>query len=151
MKNQRQNKIIELIQNHDIETQEELIDRLRREGYSITQATVSRDIRELKLSKVMSDRGIYKYVHTSQFDSLGAAKFSAALADSITRVDYSKNIVVLKTYPGMAQAVATAIDAISSAEILGCVAGDDTIIVVCVDEAAARAVSEKIKQLIKTV
>ena len=151
MKSRRQSKILELIKKDDIETQEELISKLREENLSVTQATVSRDIRELKLSKAMSDKGKYKYVPASHHNNINMTKFNAALADSITSVDFASNNVVIRTFPGMAQAVATGIDAISGFEILGCVAGDDTIIVVTRDEESAAEVSERIRELIITV
>lgn len=151
MKNKRQNKILELIEKYDIETQDVLIERLRQSGYEVTQATVSRDIRELKLAKIMTGSGIYKYSLPGSDDGNAVPKFSSSLAESIKKVDFAGNIIVLRTYPGMANAVATGIDAIHMSEILGCVAGDDTIIVVVRDADVCVSISEKIKMMIKTI
>ena len=151
MKNKRQNKILELISKHDIETQEDLIEKLRLEGFNVTQATVSRDIRELKLSKVTTERGLYKYIQPQHHAGVNMAKFNLALADSIISVDYACNNVVIKTFPSMAPAIASSIDGIASPDILGCVAGDDCIIVVTRTEDDAADISEKILGLMKTL
>ena len=147
MKKTRQSKIIELISTHDIETQDELISRLGEYGYSVTQATISRDIRELKLTKVSGNGGIYKYVLPKE-EKRVTAKFNSTLTESITHVDCALNQLVLKTYPGMAGAVAVGIDTLSIPEILGCVAGDDTIIVICRSVDAAEGLGDNIKHLI---
>ena len=151
MKNKRQNKILELISKHDIETQEDLIEKLRLEGFTVTQATVSRDIRELKLSKVTTERGLYKYIQPQHHARVNMAKFNLALADSIVSVDYACNNVVIKTFPSMAPTIASSIDGIASPDILGCVAGDDCIIVVTRTEDDAADISEKILGLMKTL
>ena len=150
MKTRRHGKILEIIDRYDVETQEELIDRLRQSGFDVTQATVSRDIRELKLSKVMTAKGSYKYLQPVR-NEVSAPRFNSALTESIIKVDCSANIIVLKTYPGMAQAVATGIDAINISDILGCVAGDDTIIVVIRSAQSATDISEKLKQMMRTI
>ncbi len=149
MKNKRQNKILELISRFDIETQEELIEKLRSEGFNVTQATVSRDIRELKLSKITTESGVYKYIQPKSHVGVSIAKFNLALAQSITSVDYAFNNVVIKTFPSMAPAIASSIDGIASPSILGCVAGDDCIIVVTRTEDDASDFCEKIKGLMK--
>ncbi len=151
MKSGRQEKIISLVERFEIETQEELIGLLEREGYRVTQATVSRDIKELKLSKVPTGRGTYKYTMPKQEESSGSIKFNSALIESIKKVDYSGNIIVLSTYPGLANAVAAGLDSIETTEILGCVAGDDTIIVVTRGLESSKSLSESIKTLLKTV
>lgn len=151
MKSGRQEKIISLVERFEIETQEELIGLLEREGYRVTQATVSRDIKELKLSKVPTGRGTYKYTMPKQEDGSGSIKFNSALIESIKKVDYSGNIIVLSTYPGLANAVAAGLDTIETTEILGCVAGDDTIIVVTRGIESSKSLSESIKTLLKTV
>ena len=117
----------------------------------MTQATVSRDIRELKLSKVLTGRGTYRYVRGEHKSVDVNAKFNNALVESIQRVDYAGNIIVLKTYPGLASAVATGIDAINMVEILGSIAGDDTIMVVVRDEESAEEIADKLKNMIKTI
>ncbi|MCQ2353565.1 MAG: arginine repressor [Clostridia bacterium] len=151
MKSGRQEKIIALVSKYEIETQEDLIGKLRREGYNVTQATVSRDIRELKLTKVMTPRGAYRYILPTKKEQSEGFKFNSALVESIKTVDYACNLVVLKTYPGMAQAVATGLDAIDSNEILGCVAGDDTIFVAAQSAEKAKDISEKIKTMLKAI
>ncbi len=143
MKSKRHSVILEIIERSNIETQEELIDNLRNEGFNVTQATVSRDIRELKLTKVMSDGGKYKYVLPGRKDGAGHYVYSSTLAASVVSVDSAMNLVVIKTYPGMAQAVAAGIDNMNVAGILGCVAGDDTIFVAVRDaEMATKAASD---------
>ena len=106
MKVKRHNKILEIIENNNIETQEELIAKLKLAGFDVTQATVSRDIRELKLLKQMSDMGTYKYVVPKNNSGESQHVYSRALANSIKSVDYSLNNIVIRTYPGMANAVA---------------------------------------------
>ncbi|MBQ9703969.1 MAG: arginine repressor [Clostridia bacterium] len=145
MKSKRQEKILEIISKNNIETQEDLITALKNEGYNATQATASRDIRQLKLLKVMVD-GVYKYV-APKTDNDDVSEYNLALMSSIRSINYACNNVVLKTNPGLAQAVAAGIDSMNFAEILGCVAGDDTIIVVTVSEAAAVSIVEKIGKI----
>ena len=127
MKVSRHAKIIELIAQHDIETQEELAEYLNREGFKVTQATVSRDIRELKLSKVPTGGGKQKYVILKQDDSHMGDKYIRVLRDGFISMDMAQNILVIKTVSGMAMAVAEALDVIGFHEIVGCVAGDNTI------------------------
>lgn len=131
MKKQRQQTIIRLISELEIETQEELINKLISEGYNATQATISRDIRELKISKVLGNGGKYYYsLPKANNSSHGKSVFKHAYASAIISVENAGNIIVVKTHPGLAQAVAAGIDDMHSDEILGCVAGDDTIIIV---------------------
>ena len=151
MKKNRHEKIIEIVEKYDVETQDELIEHLRKTGYEVTQATVSRDIRELKLTKVMGEKGSYRYELPKTSEPLGNFKFSHALAESITSVDYAMHTVVVKTFPGMAQAVAVGIDNLHLQVILGCVAGDDTIIVVIRSAQSATDISEKLKQMMRTI
>ena len=127
MKGNRHQKIIELVDNYEIETQEELADRLREEGFQVTQATVSRDIRALKLSKVSCGNGRQKYVAMKQEDTHLSAKYSRVLKDGFLSMDKAQNILVIKTVSGMAMAVAAAVDAMEMEEIVGSIAGDDTI------------------------
>ena len=148
MKKGRQDKILELINKYEIETQDELMDFLSEEGYTVTQATVSRDIRDLDLIKVALPGGSYKYVvgGGSKKVSVGVGAISHAVADTVISVTCAQNIIVLKTASGMAQAVAVAIDRVSDPMILGSVAGDDTIIVVVPDAEAAQSVAAKLKK-----
>ena len=147
MKIKRHNKILEIIANYNIETQEELIDKLRLAGYDVTQATVSRDIRELKLLKVMSENGTYKYVVPGASHGDSKHIYSKAIDGSIKSVDYSLNNIVIKTYPGMANAVAARIDSFHENDILGCVAGDDCIIMVTKSSEASEYLAEKFREL----
>ena len=145
MKPKRQEKILEIIAKNNIETQEDLISALRREGFNATQATASRDIRQLKLVKVL-DNGVYKYVAPkSGVDNSGT--YNHALFSAITDIKYALNNVVIKTSPGLAQAVAAGIDSLHDVDILGCVAGDDCIILVSKSEEASKNVTEKISKI----
>lgn len=145
MKSKRQEKILEIIANNNIETQEDLITALKNEGYAATQATASRDIRQLKLLKVMVD-GVYKYV-APKSELEDVSEYNAALMSSIREIRHACNNVVLKTNPGLAHAVAVGIDAMNYNDILGCVAGDDTIIIVTTSEESANFVAEKIGRI----
>ena len=145
MKPKRQEKILEIIANNNIETQEDLIAALKNEGFNATQATASRDIRQLKLVKVL-DNGVYKYVAPkSEIDNSGT--YNHALFSAITDIKYALNNIVIKTNPGLAQAVAAGIDTMHDVDILGCVAGDDCIILVSKSEEASKSVTEKISKI----
>ncbi len=150
MKNRRHSKIIDIISEYQVETQEELLDRLRQEGFDVTQATVSRDIRELKLVKTTNDEGGYQYAFSvEKNDNTVLAKYANILRQAVLKVDYAANIVVVKTYSGMAQAAAAAIDNMGWSEIIGTVAGDDTIIIVVRGEDKAVLVCKKFNELIR--
>ena len=127
MKTKRQTKMLELIKKHDIETQEELSDYLQKEGYQVTQATVSRDIRELKLTKVAMSNGRQKYAALTETNEDLSEKYTRVFRDAFVSMDMAQNILVIKTVSGMAMAVAAAIDAMHLHEIVGCIAGDDTV------------------------
>lgn len=129
MKKLRHGKIVEIIGKYDVETQEELAGRLRDAGFAVTQATVSRDIRELKLSKVPTGGGRQKYVILEQGHEAMGDKYARVLREGFVSVDMAQNILVIKTVSGMAMAVAAALDALHFAEVVGCIAGDDTIFV----------------------
>ncbi len=148
MKKGRQEKILELIEKYEIETQDELMEFLGEEGYMVTQATVSRDIRDLDLVKIAVPGGTYKYVVSGVSKKAGArlGPLSHAVADTVHSIICAQNTIVLKTAAGMAQAVAIAIDRIPDADILGCVAGDDTILVVTPDIDSAQAVASRLKK-----
>lgn len=126
MKLKRQNKILELINTYDIDTQEELARRLVEAGFKVTQATVSRDIKELNLSKVTMDIGRQKYVAPIDTDD----KYIRILSDSVISIDCAGNIMVIKTVSGIAMAVGAAVDALNIKDIIGCIAGDDTVMCV---------------------
>ena len=156
MKSLRHEKILEIISKYDVETQEELTDYLRNEGFAVTQATVSRDIKALKLIKISAEtdenRNKYKYaVNKSGEDASGVpeAKFRSILGQAIVSTDFAGNLVVLKTYAGMAQASAAAIDSMNIENILGTVAGDDTILIVMRTENEASEFVRKIEKLTK--
>ncbi len=150
MKKERQDKLLDLIAHYEINTQDELIARLREQGFHVTQATVSRDIRELKIAKMTAGKGAYRYVLPRQDDG-GGMTFSKALIESIVSVEAAQNLVVLKTYPGLASAVAAGIDRMNQQQILGCVAGDDTILVVTRDLESAGELSGQMHHLLKEV
>lgn len=130
MKRNRQQKILELIEKYEIDTQATLLERLLAEGYDVTQTTVSRDIKDMKLVKGLTERGTYKYVLPSASQEMPSPVLNSALTDAVTRLDISENIIVLRTLPGMANALASCIDKLTIPEILGSVAGDDTILFV---------------------
>jgi len=129
MKKIRQKAIVDIINKYNVETQDELAGYLKAEGYIVTQATVSRDIRELKLSKVPVGNGRQKYVVIRPDEKGMEDKFTRVMKDGFVSMDMAQNILVVKTVSGMAMAVAVAIDAMKFHEVVGCIAGDDTIMV----------------------
>jgi len=148
MKTRRHAKILELIREHDIETQDELLFHLREAGFDVTQATVSRDIRDLKLTKVPDKNGKQRYaVHQNEENSMGE-KYIRVLRDGFLSMDMAGNILVVKTVSGMAMAVAAALDAIHFYEIVGCIAGDDTIMCAVRSVEETVAVMGKIRKII---
>ena len=150
MKSERQERILELISQYEIETQDEMMTYLQNEGFKVTQATVSRDLKELKLTKTLTPRGTYRYSISHHSRQTSPRKFNNAIADSMIQVEYAMNIVVVKTYPGLAAAVASAVDSLDLINMLGCVAGDDTIIIITKDEPSSREISKKIKELMRS-
>ena len=148
MKAQRHARILELVSKHEIETQEDMMSRLQAEGFKVTQATVSRDLKELKLTKTLTARGTYRYSVNHGRQHAGSGKLNNAMVDSIVQVDYSLNTVVIKTYPGLAQAVAARIDALDISDIIGCVAGDDAILVVTRGEEATSLLTSTLPNVI---
>ena len=150
VKKNRHEKIIELIESNEIETQEELADRLRTEGYQVTQATVSRDIRELKLSKIAGAGGRQKYAVFDREDEQLGDKYIRVLNDGYVSMDMAQNILVMKTVSGMAMAVAASVDAMKMPEIVGCIAGDDTIMIAVRTVEDTILVMDKIKKMIGT-
>lgn len=148
MKTRRQAKILELIQRNDVETQEELSAYLVREGFQVTQATVSRDIRELKLTKIAMDNGKQKYAVITDADSGMMEKYARVLREGFISMDLAKNIVVIKTVSGMAGAVCAAIDAMKFQEMVGSIAGDDTIICIIRDDEEAVKIMKKLRKIV---
>ncbi len=157
MKSQRQSKILELINKYEIETQEELTQYLAKEGFNATQATVSRDIKELRLVKVSGTKQSgkqtkYKYATNSvnaEIDARLGSKFRNILSEAVIKISCAGYIVVLKTYAGMAQAAAAAIDALDVPTLVGSVAGDDTIIIVMTTPNDAEDFMKKLSKSIK--
>ena len=148
MKIARHAKIIDLISRYDVETQEELADLLNKEGFRVTQATVSRDIRELKLTKIALNDGRQKYAVMQEHGSNLNEKYLRILKDGFLSMDMAQNILVVKTVSGMAMAVAAAFDAMKWSEGAGCIAGDDTIM--CANRSAddTLIVMEKIRKIV---
>ena len=143
MKIQRHAKIVELINQYDIDTQEELARQLKEAGFRVTQATVSRDIRELRLTKIAVDGGKQKYVVMNTQSSELDEKYLRILRDGFVSMDMAQNILVIKTVAGMASAVCAALDAMKWNEIVGSIAGDDTIM------CAIRSVDDTVKVMDK--
>ncbi len=147
MKQKRHAAIIDLITSHEIVTQEELAARLTAQGFQVTQATISRDIKELKLTKIPGESGVYIYARPQARSDASNSQLMI-LSRSVCSVQFAQNIVVIKTHAGMAQAAAAVLDALSLKEVVGTLAGDDTIFCVVRDEAAAMQLSEQIKALL---
>lgn len=147
MKLERHSKIVELIGKYEIETQEELAQKLKEAGFQVTQATVSRDIRELKLTKTASESGRQRYM-VVQNPGTFSDKYIRILRDGYVSMDMAQNILVVKTVSGMAMAVAAALDAMHFHEIVGCIAGDDTIMCAVRSVDDTILVMEKMKKLL---
>lgn len=149
MKTRRQAKILELIQQNNVETQEELSAYLEREGYQVTQATVSRDIRELKLTKIATDNGRQKYAVIADADTGMLDKYARVLREGYVSMDIAQNILVIKTVSGMASAVCAAIDAMKMNEVVGSIAGDDTLICIIRTNDDAVMTMKKLRKLVE--
>jgi transcriptional regulator of arginine metabolism len=149
MKKKRHQKIVDILDKYDVETQEELAGYLREAGFSVTQATVSRDIRDLKLSKVLTKDGKQKYVILKQEDGYMSERYVRVLREGFFSMEMAQNILVVKTVAGMAMAVAAAIDALKFPEVVGCIAGDDTIMIAVRTVDDTKRLMEKIHSLIE--
>ena len=149
MKINRQRKILELIKNNEIDTQQDLAKKLIEEGFEVTQATVSRDIRELNLAKIAIDGNKQKYILPSNDNVAVNNKYMRVLKDGMLSFDTAGNILVVKTVSGMAMAVGAAIDALNHEQIIGCIAGDDTIMCVIKDASESESVKAYLENLIK--
>ena len=145
----RHAKILELIEKYDIETQDELAQKLCEEGFMVTQATVSRDIRELKLTKVAMSNGRQKYAALTEANEDLSEKYTRVFRDAFVSMDMAQNILVIKTVSGMAMAVAAAIDAMHLHEIVGCIAGDDTIMCAVRSVDDTIAVMSRLRKLVE--
>ncbi len=147
MKTLRQSRILELIKNNSIETQSELLEFLRKDGYNVTQATVSRDIKEMRLIKVLGNDGSYRYAAES-ITPVDEESHSYLFTTAVTGVECAHNLVVIKTRSGMAQAVCAALDATGRVGVMGSIAGDDTIFVAHRTDAGALSLVAELKKLI---
>lgn len=147
MKSKRQNEIIRLIADKDIETQEELASELRNLGYKVTQATVSRDIRELRLIKSAAKGGGFKYAKPERHETAVSERLTRILTDSLVNADVSGNLIVVKTLSGSANVAAEALDNLGWPEILGTIAGDNTIFIVVRNETDAAEITNRIRRL----
>jgi len=148
MKIARHAKILEIINNKDIETQEELADELKRSGIDVTQATVSRDIKELKLIKVLSSSGKYKYAAIAPTENLLSDRLVSIFSQSVLVIDYINNFIVIKTISGSAHAAAEAIDSLGWDGIAGTIAGDNTIFILTRSNEKAEELVTKLKKLL---
>jgi transcriptional regulator of arginine metabolism len=148
MKIARHAKILEIINNKDIETQEELAEDLKKSGMDVTQATVSRDIKELKLIKVLSDSGRYKYASISPTENMLSDKLVAIFSQTVLLIDYVNNTVVVRTISGSAPAAAEAIDSLNWDGIVGTLAGDNTVFILTRSNEKAEEIVGKLKKLI---
>ena len=149
MKKNRHDRIIELINNNVVETQEQLASLLRESGYDVTQATVSRDIRQMKLSKQVTEDGRQKYVYMSDDKNLMQDKYVSVLKAGFVSMDVAQNILVIKTVSGMAMALAAAIDALNIPQVVGCIAGDDTIMAAIKSNEGALEVMDEIYKMME--
>ena len=149
MKSQRQAKIMEIISNRNVETQEQLLAFLQEEGFRVTQATISRDIKELRIVKELTGLGIYRYTTaTNEVSSSFSAKLNTNFRECVTGFDYAQNIIIIRTLPGLASAAGSAIDAMNMSMVVGSLAGDDTVMIVMRDNNSAAAFCGEIKNLI---
>lgn len=149
MKSQRQAKIMEIISNRNIETQEHLLQELNRAGFRSTQATISRDIKELRIVKELTSFGTYRYTTaTSEVTGTFSSKLNTIFRECITNFDYAQNMVVIHTLPGLASAAASAVDAMNMSVVVGTLAGDDTVFIVMRDMNAAAAFCGEIQNLL---
>lgn len=147
MKSTRQDDIIRIISTKDVETQEELAGELRELGYQVTQATISRDIKELHLIKVMTERGTYKYSRPERHGSALDGRLNRILSDSLISVDHAGNMTIVKTLSGSAGVACEAIDTLQWPEIMGTIAGDNTIFIVSRNERDATELADRIRKL----
>ena len=147
MKSSRQDEILRIIREKDVETQEELASELRETGYKVTQATVSRDIREMRLIKVAANGVGFKYARPERRETAVSDRLTRILNDSLVNVDFSGNMIVVKTLSGSANVAAEALDNLGWDEILGTIAGDNTIFIVAKNEADTMEITNRIRKL----
>lgn len=149
MKSSRQNSIIELIETRSIETQEELASALRQKGYQVTQATVSRDIKQLQLIKIPISGGGYKYAVPEKNETAVSDRLTRMLGDSLLSVDFAGNNIVVRTLSGSANIAAEALDNMQWPELLGTIAGDNTIFMVVRNESDAKLIADRIREMVR--
>lgn len=149
MKSKRQAEILRIIEEVDVETQDQLLEQLRDRGVTSTQATISRDIKELHLIKELTSYGTYKYAVSGRKASMNfAGRLRTIFKEGVTSFDRAQNIVVLKTMPGLASAAAAAIDGMDIADLVGSLAGDDTVILIMRDNDKAQGFCEEIREML---
>lgn len=149
MKAQRQAKIIEIVTAQDVQTQEQLLESLLNAGFHCTQATISRDVKELRIVKELTQYGTYRYsAPVTETSGTFSERLNAIFRESVTRLDYAQNIVVLHTIPGLAAGAASAVDAMKLRFVLGTIGGDDTVIIVMRDNNAAAAFCSEINHIL---
>lgn len=148
MKSQRQSKILELIAQQDIETQEQLLSALARSGFHSTQATISRDIKELRIVKELSAAGTYRYTVQQNETANFFSRLNNIFHQCVIKLDYAQNIVVIKTMPGLASAACSAVDGMEISYVVGTIAGDDTGLIVMRDAEYAREFCEELRGII---
>ena len=149
MKNKRQAKIMEIITNRNVETQEQLLKELKEAGFRSTQATISRDIKELRIIKELTSFGTYRYAATNEeMSGTFSGRLNTIFRECITNFDYAQNMVVIHTLPGLASAAASAIDSMNMSVVVGTIAGDDTVFIVMRDTNSAAAFCGEIKHLL---
>lgn len=149
MKYSRQALILKLIEEKDIETQEELVNELRANGMDVTQATVSRDIKELRMVKVLGKAGVYKYAAMERQDSDMSDRLIRVFSESVISMDHANNLIVIRTIVAGAQGAASAIDSMNWPEVIGCIAGDDTILVVVRDNSMVNDVLKRFSNMMR--
>ena len=149
MKSQRQAKIMEIISTRNVETQEQLLDALKQEGFNGTQATISRDIKELRIIKELTNMGTYRYAPSNgEISGSFSARLNTIFRECVIGFDYAQNIIVIRTLPGLGSAAGAAIDAMNMSAVVGSLAGDDTVMVVMRDNNTAAAFCGEIKNLL---
>lgn len=149
MKKSRQKLITDLVEAYSIGTQEELLAMLAERGYDVTQATVSRDVKELRLAKTLDDKGDYRYTVEKNATDDTVSKFNSIFSESVISTDYAGHMCVVRCYAGLAQAACAAFDSMNFNQVLGTLAGDDTMFILCKDEKDASVITATINKMLK--
>lgn len=148
MKGQRHVKIREILTNREIETQDELVEALRNAGFNVTQATVSRDIKELHLVKTPLDNGRYKYSLPTEQRFNPLSRLKRVLGDHFVHIDYTENLVVMKSMPGTANAIGALLDSLEWPEVMGTICGDDTILMICRTKEQSKEIVDRVLSML---